>query len=58
MPGDTNSGVEQSAVIILQCIHMMMIDGCKGVIWPIWYALGWICDWDVVKIGLAFMPNF
>jgi hypothetical protein len=36
---------------------MMMIDGCKGIILPIWYALGLICGWDVVKIGLA-LPNF
>jgi hypothetical protein len=35
--------------IILQYVHMMLIDGCDGVIWPIWYLLGWICGWGVVK---------
>jgi hypothetical protein len=35
---------------------MMLIDGCDGVIWPIWYVLGWICGWDVVNVNkwLAF----
>jgi hypothetical protein len=28
--------------IILQYVHVMLIDGCDGVIWPIWYVLGWI----------------
>jgi hypothetical protein len=39
--------------IILQYVHMMLIDGCDGVIWPIWYVLGWICGPDVVKKYLA-----
>jgi hypothetical protein len=42
--------------IILQYFHMMIIDGCEGVIWLIWFVLGRILgSWYVVKInGLHF----
>jgi hypothetical protein len=43
--------------IILQYVHMMLIDGCDGVIWPIWYVVGWICGWDVCK-NILQVPNF
>jgi hypothetical protein len=35
---------------------MMMIDACEGFILPIWFVLGWICGWDVVKSWLSFAP--
>jgi hypothetical protein len=40
--------------IILQYVHLMLIDGCDEVIWPIWYMLGWICGWDVINKWLVF----
>jgi hypothetical protein len=33
---------------------MILIDGCDGVTWPIWYVLGWICGWDVVKTSCIY----
>jgi hypothetical protein len=35
----------------------MLIDGIDGVIWPIWYVLGWICGPDVVE-EIMHLPNF
>jgi hypothetical protein len=44
-------------IIILQYIHVKMIDACEHVILTIWFVLGWICGWDVVKSWLA-LNNF